>query len=169
MSKRPIAGHWGPHVTDEFTFSTGKTVGIRRVSPLLAYALRRQFPPPKPPMQEVEHAAGGGRQEPNPSHPDHLEALAAHQELVNHKTQDLMIEGGVEVEVDQEALAQARALMEMSGAVLPTEISEKVAYIKYCLVGSAEDIAGIIRAVQGISQPTEEAVANHTATFPGDA
>lgn len=148
-----------------FTFDTGITVHIRKVSPLLIREVSRAFPAPEPPLNRVDYGDGVIKQEPNPADPDHITALGIYQIEIEQRVRRLMIKLGVEVDIDYDVLAVYRAAMAEAGAALDTD--DKVAYVTGVCVGTAEDYQDLVKAITRRSQPTEEAVRDAQESFRG--
>jgi len=92
-----------------FTFKdTGKTVLIRKVSPMLVFQLSQDFPPPAPPMVEVTYGEAEKVMEPNPADPAFAEALRDYHRDFNLKTQRMMIKRGVSLVFDDDMKAEVR-------------------------------------------------------------
>lgn len=167
MSNNGLKGRSVPPLPT-FTFSTGITVSLRRVSPFLLHAVQQQFPAPKPPVIDVEYGDGKTRHEANEADPDYQDKLAEHQAMLNDKLNDLMLEGGIVVDFDANELEEAKRVVATIGAAFPEEASDKLAYIKYVCIGNGDDITNVIRAIQGQSFPTEANVQQYVETFPGN-
>lgn len=163
--------------TDEFTFSTGITARIGKVSPLLIAdierALRRQWAndEPQPPTESVDMGAGPVDL-PNPHDPDYLAAKAEFDQRVDtevsRRWDEMIIRRAVEIEVDEQALnAVAADYAAVMGEPLPLTGDRKVDYVRRVAIGSWQDIAELRRIVTQRSIPTREAVQAHAATFQG--
>lgn len=152
-----------------YTFNNGVIATLRPVSQFtmahVEIQARKAFPPPDPPMNEVNYG-DGMRLEPNPTDPDHERAMTEWQMMIRYKAFDATMELGIELEVDEDALDRVKRVMAMVGTPLD-EISDKVAYIKHCCMYDIQDempkLAAALRALAG---PREEDVADHVATFP---
>ena len=153
-----------------FTFTdTGIKVLIRKVSPMLGNELRKAFPQPQPPMQEVE-VDGEKVREPNPSHPDYVAAMAAYNQEMEVRMRRLLIKRGVEYMPDQEAdaLTQVDELRKswMEDYDQPLdEPSDKVVYIWFIAAGTDKGIEEITSAILSRSQPSQEDVELAKASF----
>lgn len=148
-------------MAETFTFSNGSQVGIIRMNPDLMRELRRKFPPPEPP---VEHTELGD--EPNATSPAYLRALADYNEDMGDRTFQLCILRGVWVEIDKEKLAQLREDARVVGLELPE--NDKITYVRYVLMSSAEDMRRLTQVVLGQIQPTEEEIGQAQAEFKSD-
>lgn len=158
-----------------FTFpDTGITVQLHKVSPLLRddidAMLRRQFPPPQPPLNVVPSGFGDGatRQEPNEADPDHQQALMRwqieHINRMGQKLMDLAIRNYVECEVDHEAVAELRAAMQAMGVELDPD--DKYVYVSRICIGTPDDQRDFSNALFTRAAALREAVQAHKATFP---
>lgn len=176
-----------------FTFECGVTVELRRVSVLELREFEAQVERPEPPMQEVDYG-NGPVMEPNPSHPDYIAALAKQRAEASEVAMDFILWKGIKCDVDAEVLAQERAdsamfgieLRGMSGVTVEAamalaarngkeldetrlqQMDDKLAYIKYVLIGDDREIVRLQRAILSRSQPTEEAIAEATEGFKSD-
>jgi hypothetical protein len=150
-----------------FTFKdTGKTVLIRKVSPYLAQEIRKSFPIPMPPVQSVTYPDGTVVQEENRAHPDYIKSLAANEELVNEKLQDLVVARGVVVEITDEIKAEIEALRaDMLEIGVELKGSDKAIYIKDLCVGTDSDLMELIEAIMRRSGVTEGATQEALDTF----
>ena len=149
---------------------TGKLVYIRKVSPMLAMQLRRDFPPPQPPLVQVSIGEDDKPVlESNPADPDFARQLKEYDLDFNQKSQSLMIKRGVSVTMTAEIKAEIDELREFYRKEYGKEISvdDHTLYVTMICVGTGDDLQELIQAIMSRSQPTEEAVALATATFPG--
>lgn len=158
-----------------YTFDTGITVGIRKLSPFLRDDIeaqlrkddRRAGAAPTPPLAPgVE-----GELEPNESDPDYLAARVSYEAALRPRVQEkllrIAIKRGVEVDIDQAALSAFRADMTAEGIDLD-EADDKLLYVTRLCVGSNEDTQDLYNAIFTRAMPTREAVEAHKATFPRD-
>lgn len=158
---------------DDFTFpDSGITVQLRKVSPLLRddvdAAVRRQHPPPDPPMQVIDTGFGdGATPQPNVADPAYraavLEWQTAHWGRVAEALMRLAVARYIEVEVDQEAVAQLRADMAALGVELDAD--DKYVYITRICIGSRADERDLSDALFTRQEQLREAVDSHKATF----
>ena len=158
-------GRKGPQ-KPQFTFSGGITVTLERVGPMVAAPVRKAFPPPQPPL-----APGvGGALEPNPADPDYLRAIEAYNQEFNFRLQDVLLLQGIgdDLVVDHEAVARLRRTMADLGAPIPETESDRLVYIKYLVVASADDIPRFVAALAHYDTPQEDDVSAASAVFPGD-
>jgi hypothetical protein len=155
-----------------YTFDTGITVGIRKLSPFLRDDIeahirasdKREGKAPTPPL-----APGvDGVLELNESDPDYLVAVGAYEVAIRPRIQEkllrIAIKRGVEVEIDYEAVAAYRADMEAEGVKLPDE-DDKYFYVTRLCVGSAQDLSDLYDTIFKRAMPTKEAIEAHKATF----
>ena len=147
-----------------FTFSTGVTVPLERVSPMFATNLFRANPAPQPPM-----APGvGGDMEPNPADPEYARQVEEHQNHLALKANDMLIDLGVseDIAIDAAQLARARQKAERYG--IPTSGDDRLDYLYLCAIGSNNDLERLLFAISTYTSPTEEAVAAADAAFRSD-
>ncbi len=156
-----------------FAFTdTGITVLIRKVSPMLANELRKTFPPPEPPLQEVE-MDGQKITEPNPAHPEYQRALSQYNQDMEKRMRRLLIKRGVAFPDDvteKEAIAQVAALREEWRQMYDQELDEtddKVAFVWFIAAGTDKGIEELTAAIMSRSQPTRDEVEAAKASFPG--
>ena len=153
-----------------FTFKdTGITVLIRKVSPLLAMELQRAFPPPKPPMNEVDFGDGVKRMEPNEADPAYLRDMDKYNQDFELKMRRMLIKRGVALEITEEIKEQVEDLrsfwLEEYGIEFP-EPDDKMAFVWYVAVGTDQDLRELLEAIMRRSQPTQEAEELARKTFP---
>lgn len=150
----------------DFTFpDSGGAVRVKRIPPMLMRDLQRQFKPPKPPRQEVKYEKGV-RTEPNPEHPDYIEALMEYEQEIGEHIYHLIVKMGVVCDVDVEAVATLRAEMKEVGVNLDPD--DKYIYVTRILAETNEDMQALQAAVLGQSTVTEGGVAEATERFPGE-
>ena len=156
-------------MADTFTFSSGITVGVRRVSPFLVREVERIYPAPEPPTQTVE-LDGETKIEANPSDPDYLVRLFEHRSMVMEKKMDYLVRHGVvlaDENAAREALTQVRAqwLAEF-GQELP-QGDFLMDYLRYVCIGTGDDLNDLVHAITERSAPTESGVTAAAKSFPG--
>lgn len=150
------------------TFPNGAVATVRRMSQFTAasleIALRKQYPPPEPPLVAGAH----GDMEPNEADPTYERELAAWQQQQQFRLIDALLEYAIDIEVDQDALGLVRGFFDRLG--LPfDEVSDTVAYIKHCCIEDIErDLTPLADLIRGTLAPTEADVQAHVATFSGD-
>lgn len=155
---------------ETFTFNSGKTCRIKRVSPMLSVDVQRgmEKQKPKPPVNRVNYGTDAEpiwKDEANPADPDYIDQLAEFEQKKQLTFNRLLVERGVMIEIDQEELAQLRADMVALGVELE-EGSDKYIYVtRVCVDG--DDWPKLIRAILGQSQPSQEAVGAAQDTFRG--
>lgn len=154
-----------------FTFpTTGRHVLVRSVNPLLAIEIRRQFPKPSPPLQEVDYGDGKKVFEPNPTHPDHHAALEDWNALLTEKMSRLIIKRGVVwtlTEAEQAEVVELRADME-TDLGLTLDKNDLFVYVSYICIGGRLDVDSLTEAVMSTSQPTRAATEAALQSFPSD-
>lgn len=149
-----------------FTFSTGITVTLERVGPMVALPIERAHPPPSPPL-----APGvGGMLEPNPADPDYLRALERHRVTIGLLIQDVILDAGIsdDLFVDAATVARIRRVMAAHGTPIPDDESDRMVYLKYVCIGDIQrDFEAFNRALRQYDRPTEEDIGAAEATFRG--
>lgn len=149
-----------------FTFSTGITVRLKRVSPFLIAELRKAHPPPDPPLQEVDYGDGNKRMEPNAAHPDYLKALEQYQESMWTRQTRYIVQHGVMLDGDWKE--QVAALRDEWRAEQGAELSETDdfhAYLQFICAGASDDYLNLVNAIMAGSQPTEAAIKAEADSF----
>lgn len=150
-----------------FTFSSGLTVGIKRVSPLLMLALRRENPEPTPPMQEVTYGDDKKVLEANPADPKYIADLKAYEQAMEEKYRRLIILRGVNYVLNEDQKNEVRELrnfwLESYGKTLSG--SDFEVFIAYLAIQSDSDFTNLFNAVTSRSQPTEAVVSDHLDNF----
>lgn len=165
-------GETGSRLVEHVFEDTGRVVQIRKVSPLLGAKLRRRYPPPSPPTQEVDYGTPERpdvRIEENAEHPDHVQAVEEYRVAFQDKMQGLLIRRGVVVEWDAAKRADVKELREFWQEAYeePLDGSDLVVYVCYICVGTPKDLDELVTAIMLRSQPTREAVTAARDTFPG--
>ena len=147
---------------------TGRLVGIKKVSPMLAAELRRSFPPPKPPMEEVDYGDGKKVLEPNSAHPGYQSVMEDYNQQMNERVQRLLIKRGVVVAWDDEKKQEVADLRSFWKEEYATELqgSDVEVYVNHICVGTQEDLQELIQAITQRSGATEEVIQSHLETFP---
>lgn len=150
-------------------FSSGISIGVRRVSPMLMLDLRRKFPEPQPPLNKVV-IDDVTTMEPNPSDPDYLLAKSNYEAEMEEKFRRVIVRRGVNyilTDEDKVEVAQVRQdYQDLTGDEI--HLTDLEVFISYVAILSEEDLNLLINTVTGISQPTEEKVADHTALYKSD-
>ena len=155
-------------MADTFTFSTGITVQLRRVSPYLVTEIDRVFPEPDPPTQEVE-LDGEKKIEPNPADPAYLRLLVAHRRKISERKLNYVLKHGVTADESEMRAAvdeKRRAWQDEFGVDLE-EKDTLLAYLKYVCVGSPDELTELVNAIQSRSKPTEGGIAAEAKSFQG--
>lgn len=151
-------GEWSPLTLPD----SGAILEYRRVSHMLLADVQRSSKPPRPPLQEVDYA-GNKKQEPNPAHPDYLEATQNYRRDLSENILNVAIELGVRVAVDVERVNELRETFKAANLALP--VSDKVLYVTRVLCETGKDLETLRDAIIRKSQPTEEAVTESVARF----
>lgn len=142
---------------------TGIVILIRKVSPMLGNELRKAFPPPTPPVQQVE-IDGQMVDEPNPAHPDYQKALNDYNQETEVRMRRLLIKRGIEFVDDIQAKEASKQVEELRkswkedfGKELD-ESNDKVAFVWFIAAGTDKGIEEITQAIMTRSQPSQEDV-----------
>mgnify|MGYP001595241721 FL=1 len=147
---------------------TGKTVSIKKVSPLLIMQLQKDFPEPAAPLQEVDYRVGEKRLEPNPAHPDYEKTLQQYKYDFEQRMREMMIERGVSLSLtdeDKEEIKELRAYwQEKYKKKLGGD--DKFVYISYLCIGTDADMDELVNAISRRSQPSNGSVEAARKSFP---
>lgn len=155
-----------PPELPEFTFvGSDITVHLHKVSPFLLGEVAKSVPKPTPPLNKVDYG-NGEVLEPNEADPGYLQALEDYKQEVGNRNLRALIHLGVECEVDTAAVQALRDQMAMFGVTLDPD--DKWVYIVDIAVTHTDEIAELRDAIMRKSQPTEGAVQDALAAFPGD-
>jgi hypothetical protein len=153
---------------------SGETVLVRPVSPFLLNKLRRAYPPPKPPMQQVNLGTSEApvwEESPNESHPDYLDERAAWSQDHEQRIRRFNISLGARIEWTDEKrqrLAEMREQAARAGEEGLVEEDDNFAFISYIACITSKDYKYLLDTIMSTSRPTEEAIAEGIATFqPG--
>lgn len=150
--------------TREITLpDSGAVLRVRGVSPMSLIAIEQAYPDPKPPLQDVAYELGH-RMERNPLDPEYVAELAAHQQKKSLLVFKAFVRLGVEVEIDAERVAAYRA--DMAALEVTLDPDDLFIYVGHLLCRTNADMLALQTAIQGLSVPTEQAVADKQATFP---
>lgn len=153
---------------------SGYTIQIRSLGPTTMFqinqAAQKEFPPPDPPINIVTGLDNKEHSEPNPNDPAYVAALADYQQEFALKVMDRLLDVftdlAIEGEVDSDAVERFRRGMRRSGVTLPED--DRDVWVRHILISSQRDLEMLQSAVARRSQPTEAAIAEHTAMFRGD-
>lgn len=166
---------------------SGITVRLHKLSPITNQQILAQCQreladrKPQPPLVEVDYGQGKVI-EPHTGHPLYQEKLAAWNTEVNKLANDRLFKlaalDAIEVTIGDAELAQIarkkRMLKVAAGIVweddpeLTPEENAQLFYVTHICCASPDDLREFYEAVALRSQPTEAAVEQHKATFPGD-
>lgn len=170
-----MKGRTPPALPEVTLHDSGYTVQIRSIGPTtleaLGQAVRKSLPgKPEPPLNTVIGLDGKETQEPNPADPAYEAALVAYEGQVQAKVgarlMELMRTYAVVYEVDAETLTPFRTAMAAVGVEI--ELDDREAWWKHFILNSQADAQQLVSAVLRQSGPTEEAIQEKVASFPGD-
>lgn len=153
----------------EVTFSSGRTLKVRKVPSMLIRQLYLDWPAPKPPVQEVEVDKVKFYEE-NVSHPDYAAALEEHNQKMQERLQRLMVRRGVVHEMSDEEKQEVKLLQkewtEDFGKPLPG--NELEVYVYYICCVSDTDLNKLMEEVRAISQPTPKSDSGDNSAVESD-
>ena len=136
--------------------STGVSVFIRPIPPMLLRAVDKGIPMPDIPMETIEAPDGTTYQERNRNHPAYVEALAERSRRVSEGIADLVIERGVVFELtdaQRGEVEELRTFMRESMGV-ELEANTRTVYLKHIAIAMPQDLRDLIQSVSGRSVPT---------------
>lgn len=153
---------------------SGYTVEFRPIGPLtlneISKAVRKEQPAPQPPLNTVKGLDGKDHDEPNEADPGYQAARAAHEQRVGaeiaKRMMQLLARRITRTPEDEAAVQSIRADMLEIGVDLESDDAD--VFLNHVLIGGAEDIKALQAAFLRRSQPTEEAIQDKVADFPGD-
>lgn len=152
-----------------YTFPNGKVARLHPVSQFTQAAIeigiRKAFPPPSPPLNDVDYGDGKIKQEPNSSDPDYLAAIRRYQAEYSQKLFAAIIDLAADIEVDTVALERVKEMFVRHNIPFD-EPSDKVAYVKHCCIFDlSAEMPRFMAALRDLMGPKEEDVADHVDTF----
>lgn len=153
---------------------SGYTVEFRSLGPrtmqTLDKAARKGITKPTPPLNEVIGLNGKPAHEPNPADPAYEAALAEYVATVNERMTDLLFaliaRQCIATPVDSDAVQRVRTDFADIGLDAPTD--DRDLFLNHVLIGSTRDLVDLQNAILRRSLPTEEAIREKAAEFPGD-
>ena len=145
----------------EFTFANGKKAMVDKVSLFVFREAELQIPKPQPPKQATDL----GEQE-NDAHPDYVEAFIQWQKKVSDRRTEVLIQFGVEAEIDQVELGRFKAKAARAGLVLPED--DLVTWIKFICCTTGEDFVNLQKAITEASVPTEDKISQAADGFKSE-
>lgn len=150
-----------------FEFSNGRSVKLRTVSPLTLSKVRKQYRPPKPPLNEVDYGDGKIELEPNMADPEYIEAMELYEMELNERMQRLTIKLSVVHTLsddEKEELAAFREIMTSEG--IDVEQDDMEAFINGLCISSGNDLRNFLEAVTNTVGPSAEGVQAVKEQFP---
>lgn len=156
-----------------FTFSSGYTVALRRLSPrtmqTIDAAVRADHRPPAPPVAMVDYGAGPVA-EPNPADPAYEAQLATYAATIAQlRAERLMLllrDYGLVYTVDQATVDAYRAAMLAQGT--PLDEDDRDVFLWHICAATPEDYRRLFASVASVNQPTEDGVRAHIDSFRPD-
>lgn len=137
--------------------STGVSVFIRPIPPMLLRAVDKAAPQPEAPLETIEGPDGATYQERNRSHPDYLQALAERRSAVSEAVTELCFLRGVVINLTDDQRAEAESVRAFMRDQMGVELhdSAEVVYLKHIAVATPDDLRDLVGAVSGRSVPTD--------------
>lgn len=148
---------------------TGVTLHLKKVSPFLLNEIRKQNPPPAPPLSVANYGTAEEpdfREEPNPNDPRYQKELIAYQERMQMLAQEAILTMGVEITLTQEQIDELNSLRaKMKTLGIELSPNDKIAYILYIALGTPDDVGELTQAITARSMPQPEAVEAYKVSF----
>lgn len=158
------------------TFSTGRSVQVRKVSALLRERIRRaardalRNEEPRPPLVEVDYGQGKTTIE-HRGDPVFLDLSRQHDARITERAGEqikrIAVTRGVVCDIDPEAVATVRDDLAALGITLDDE-DDLWIYVAYVCIGAYDDWTDLLRAIFEKSAPSEAAIAAHQDLFRRD-
>jgi hypothetical protein len=182
-----VKGRAVPDLQQHTFQDSGITVKLHKLSPMTSRDLVAQIErelaaeKPEPPIVEVDYGSGKVRQ-PHTGHPVYVDLLKAWNQKVNELANDRLFRlaclDAVEMTIGDEeraAIARKKRLLKIAARLewehdpdLTDDENDQLFYIKHIACASPDDLTDFYKAVATRSQPTEAAIEQHKASFPGD-
>ncbi len=150
------------------TLQDGRRLQIQGVPPYLLTRLEEAYPdPPMPRVRvpvpdEPEHF----EEEPNPNDPDWLVACEAVRQRKNQASIDLALIKGVIVEVpSDDGWLEDLDCLGIPRPPVETASQRRLAYLRYEVLKSAEDLQAVAQAVYALTMPSEGGITRAAARF----
>ena len=143
---------------------SGIKIEVRPVSVVAMRKLSTSMPQPEVPTRTVKYELED-REEPNPSNPDYLAALASYYDRVGMLSLRFIVRMGVRCEIDQGRLQQLKEAMTELGSPLDDK-DDMFNYVTMVACASDGDIRALQSRVMRRSGPTKEATAESEDRFP---
>ena len=170
-----LRGHVIPGIADALgikeegrtvTLSSGIRIPIRAASPLLYQRvianLQKQIPEPPIPkvrLETFEHPEGEWQE--NPNDPDYLDAVSTRQQAIGDKSLDALILMSLDVVLPADDF-WIEKLRYLGVEVGESTIDRTLAYVRYILITTPDDMRTLTQATMRTVTVTEEAVEEST-------
>jgi len=145
----------------EFTFANGKKATVNKVGIFVFREAELQIPKPQPPKQQTDL----GEQE-NDAHPDYLAQFMDWQKRVAERRTEVLIQFGVEAEIDQEELGRFKAKAQRAKVVLPED--DLVTWVKLICCTTTDDFVRLQNMIVEVSVPTESKISQAADGFKSE-
>ena len=145
----------------EFVFTNGKKAMVDKVSIFVFREAELQIPKPVPPKQSTDL----GEQE-NDAHPDYIEAFVQWQKKVADRRAEVLIQFGVEAEIDEAELARFKKKAARAGLALPED--DLVTWIRFICCTTGDDFARLQSMIIEASVPTESKISQAADGFKSE-
>jgi hypothetical protein len=167
---------------------SGITVRLHKLSPITTQQILAQCQreladtKPEPPLFEQDYGTGKKIMEPHIGHPLYQEKLAAWNTEANKLANDRLFKlaalDAIEVtigESERAAIARKKRMLKIAAHItwdddpdLTPEENDQLFYVSHICCATPTDLQEFYEAIALRSQPTEAAVEQHKAAFPGD-
>lgn len=182
-----VRGRAVPDLQQHTFQDSGVTVRLHKLSPMTSQEIVTQVErelrdeKPEPPIVEVDYGNGKVKQ-PHTGHPVYVEMLKAWKQKVNEVANDRLFRlaclDAVEMTIGDEEraeIARKKRLLKIAARLewendpdLTDDENDQLFYVKHIAIRSPEDTKEFYEAIATRSQPTEAAIEQHKASFPGD-
>lgn len=145
----------------EFTFpDSGKTVYLPAISiGAAAMKLRRQFKPPRPPLQTIDMGNGRKVQEHNYSHPDYKTALVDYEHFIETESAEIALSQIYKVQLTPEQQAEVEQWKEENPTLWNVDLDGDTAiWIENIGLETDKDLEALMEYIGGASLERIEAV-----------
>jgi len=148
---------------------TNIEVEIRKVSPMLMNRLAKDFPPPKPPVEEHEINGEIVREE-NPTNPEYLKEYEEYEDQFNEMVQRILMKRGVVFEMTPERQKEVDQLRQDYLDETGIEIEEKddrFLWLYEIAIGTPQDLQELMEAIYSRQDVQEEDLRIAEDSFQG--
>ena len=152
----------------DYELESGEVVKIPPISQIaLTLQIKREMPPPEPPVVEVE-IAGEKTMERNYAHPDYEASLERWNQLImTEVTERALKRIAIQQKLTPEQQAEVDELREVVGEDELLPANDKVLWLTQVACNDA-DLQALLVKSSNIADPSEKGVQAAADNFPGD-